>query len=424
MTSSVTDKTPIPANERRRHTDPPSLWIAIAISSVSLHLLVFWFMRSSNVFKPWFPEQNQTIVPIEFIEISPTAESPDKSNLEAEIVSPKSSISAQESASAPLPETSVAPITPSYQDTETINSDASLFRESESTIEASPPETPVLPEETVSTPVPTPVPTPTPTIPVGDLPWNRRQEVVLGQGQALPSDIPSISSELPKLSEAEQAETARILEEEALPTPTGETANTPEEEALPTPTGETANTPEEEALPTPTGATANTPEEEALPTPTGETANTPEEEALPTPTGATANTPTETGVRVTFTPVNKTEVDQLILEGRIRPDGLPDVLAVHKGNNTKNLELSYIPGDSAIEPVQLLASLVIDQNGNFQQAQVLEIEPARLQDKRSLYEQVVNNFFINDRFLPAQNNDGTRPELSNLFIRITIQPVN
>ena len=412
MTSSVTDKTPIPANERRRHTDPPSLWIAIAISSVSLHLLAFWFMRSSNVFKPWFPEQNQTIVPIEFIEIYPTAESPDQSNLEAEIVSPKSSISAQESASAPLPETFVAPTTPSYQDTETINSDASLFRESESTIEASPPETPVLPEETVSTPtpapIPAPVPTPTPTIPTGDLPWNRRQEVVLGQGEALPSDIPSIPSELPKLSEAEQAETARTLEEETLPTPTGETANTPDEEALPNPTRETANTADEEVLPTPTG----------------ETTNTADEEALPTPTGETANTPTETGVRVTFTPVNRTEVDQLILEGRIRPDGLPDVLAVHKGNNTKNLELSYIPGDSAIEPAQLLASLVIDQNGNFQQALVLEIEPARLQNERSLYEQVVNNFFSNDRFLPAQNNDGTKPELSNLFIRITIQPVN
>ncbi|MEA5513905.1 hypothetical protein VB654_07625, partial [Nodularia sp. UHCC 0506] len=212
MKSSVTDKAPIPANERRRQTDTPSLWITITISSVSLHLLVFWLMRSSNVFQPWFPEQNQTFVPIEFIEISPTTELVDKSNLEAETDSPKSSISPQKSASSSSPKTFVAPTTPSNEDTETINSDTSLLRKSESKLEASQPDTQVFPEQKVSRPTPTPIPTPTPTIPKSDLPWNRREEVVLGQGQALPRDIPSIPSELPKLSEAEQGETARTLE--------------------------------------------------------------------------------------------------------------------------------------------------------------------------------------------------------------------
>ncbi|MDB9325264.1 hypothetical protein PN435_03590, partial [Nodularia spumigena CS-590/02] len=175
-------------------------------------------------------------------------------------------------------------------------------------------------------------------------------------------------------------------------------------------------------VPTPTGEIANTLDEETVPTPTGEIANTLDEETLPTPTGETANTSAEEGARVTFTPVNKTEIEQLIQEGRLRPDGLPDVLALHQGSNTKNLDPSYLLGDSVLEPVKFLASLVIDHNGNFQQAKILEIEPARLQSKKSLYEQVVNELFINDRFLPAHNNDGTRPELSNLFIRITIQP--
>ncbi len=411
MTSSVTDKTPIPAYERRRHTDPPFLWIAIAISSISLHLLVFWFMRSSNVFKPWFPEQNQTFVPIEFIDISPTAESPETSELEVETAPPQSSISPEQSASTPLPE-SAAPITPSYQDTETINSDASLFAEGESKIEAFQPETEVFPETTVSTPTPTPTPTPiptptpttTPTFPAGDLPWNRREEVVLGKGQPLPTDIPSIPSELPKLTEAEQRETARTLEEEIAPTPAGETAPNLEEETLPS-------------------ETARTLEEEILPTPLGETTPNPEQETAPTPPAETASNPTQTGIRVTFTSIDRTEVEQLIQAGRLRPNGLPDVLAIHTGSNTKNLESSYISGDSVIEPAQLLASLIIDHNGNFQQAQVLEMEPASLQGKKSLYEQVLNDIFINDRFLPGHNHNGTRPELSNLFMRINIQPM-
>ncbi|MFN6570772.1 hypothetical protein [Dendronalium sp. ChiSLP03b] len=74
MTTSVADKTPTSEKVWRRHTDPPSLWIGVAISSVALHLLAFWLMRS-YVFKLWFPQQSQAVVPIEFVEISPKAKS-------------------------------------------------------------------------------------------------------------------------------------------------------------------------------------------------------------------------------------------------------------------------------------------------------------------------------------------------------------
>ncbi|MBH8577817.1 hypothetical protein I8752_33625 [Nostocaceae cyanobacterium CENA369] len=74
MTTSVADKTPIPEKVWRRHTDPPNLWIALGISSVALHLLAFWLMRS-YFFKLWFPQQSQAIVPIEVVEISPQAKS-------------------------------------------------------------------------------------------------------------------------------------------------------------------------------------------------------------------------------------------------------------------------------------------------------------------------------------------------------------
>ena len=70
MTQSVTEQTPIPDKIWRRHTDPPSLWIGVVTGSVALHLLLFWLMRSSNAFSPWFPQQqSQAAVPIEVIEI-------------------------------------------------------------------------------------------------------------------------------------------------------------------------------------------------------------------------------------------------------------------------------------------------------------------------------------------------------------------
>ncbi|RCJ39624.1 hypothetical protein A6770_38510 [Nostoc minutum NIES-26] len=74
MTTSVADKTPTSEKVWRRHTDPPSLWIGVAISSVALHLLAFWLMRS-YVFKLWFPQQSQAVIPIEFVELSPKAKS-------------------------------------------------------------------------------------------------------------------------------------------------------------------------------------------------------------------------------------------------------------------------------------------------------------------------------------------------------------
>jgi hypothetical protein len=387
MTSSVRDKTAILAHERRRHTDSPSLWIFAAITSVSLHLLLFfWFMRSSNGFKPWFPQQGETVVPIELIEISPIETS-------AETVSPKSSISAQESPSTSAPEIA-APTTSSNEDTEAINSDASLLSESElksestteskvkpsqlsksegeGKVETSQANTQNLLEKTVSTPAFQPKPTP--TIAADDLPWNRREEVVLEQAQPLPTDLPSIPSELPKVSEIEQGKIARTAEE-IEPTPSEKIADTAEE-------------------------------------------------IEPTPSEKIADNPGKKGLRVTFTPFNKTEIAQLVEEGRLTPDGLPDVLAIHKGSNTKNLDSSYIFSDSQFEPVKLLASLVIDHNGNLEEAVVLEIEPVSLPSKKSLYEQIVNDIFKNDRFLPAQNKDGTKPELSNLFLQITIEPVS
>ncbi|MGJ5633402.1 hypothetical protein ABF638_29925, partial [Nostoc sp. CALU 1950] len=183
-----------------------------------------------------------------------------------------------------------------------------------------------------------------------------------------------------------------------------------------TPIGETSPTPIRETPPTPIGEISPTPTRETPPIPTGETP--------PTPTRETASTQTQGASVAIVAPLLRDEVSNLIKAGRLRQDALPDVIALYKGSNTKQLDSSFLVHNSGLEPAQLLASLIIDNNGNFQQAVVLEIEPATLQSEKNTYEQVLSEVFKTENFIAAHNNDRTKPELSNLYVRIKIQPAN
>ncbi|MEH1804835.1 hypothetical protein [Nostoc sp.] len=386
MTPSVADKTPIPAKVWRRHTDPPGLWIFVVVSSVSLHLLVFWLMRSSNAFSLWFPQQNQSVVPIELIEIAPKTKSIIKSKSTAKIVSSKPLSSTQKS--VPARSSQTAPTTPINQDFGAINTPKNLQKKSRiyasqpnsepsrqqivPTPASTPKTTPKPTPKVTPAPIPIPKATPTPTLPVGNLPWNRRQEIKLGKGTQLPTGIPSNRP----VSEPENRETPPTSTRETLPTSTRETPPTSTRETPPTSTRETP----------------------------------------PIPTG---------GASVAIVaPLSRDEVISLIQSKGFRQDALPDVIALYKGSNTKQLDPSFLVHNSGLEPAQLLASLIIDNNGNFKQAVVLEIEPVALQSEKSIYEQALNEVFKTENFLAAHNNNGTKPELSNLYVRITIQSAN
>ncbi|MBD2211572.1 hypothetical protein H6G27_17115 [Nostoc linckia FACHB-104] len=69
MTPSVADKTSSSVKDRRRHTDPPSLWVAVIIGSLSLHLLAFWLIRSYQSSLLW-RQQSKAAIPVEVIEIA------------------------------------------------------------------------------------------------------------------------------------------------------------------------------------------------------------------------------------------------------------------------------------------------------------------------------------------------------------------
>ncbi|MEH2419978.1 MAG: hypothetical protein V7K48_03230, partial [Nostoc sp.] len=192
----------------------------------------------------------------------------------------------------------------------------------------------------------------------------------------------------------------------------------------PTRTRETPPTRTRETPPTRTRETPPTRTRETPPTRTRETPPTRTRETPPTRTRETPPTPIEGASVAIVAPLLRDEVSNLIQSGKLRQDALPDVIALYRGSNTKQLDSSFLIHNSGLEPAQLLASLVIDQNGNFEQALVIEIEPATLQSEKSTYERVLNDVFKTENFLAAHNNDGTKPDLSNLFVRIKIQSAN
>ena len=152
------------------------------------------------------------------------------------------------------------------------------------------------------------------------------------------------------------------------------------------------------------------------PTPTTEPSANPNSETSPTANGG--------GAIATVSPILKEEVSELIQQKQLIADALPDVLAEYKGSTEKELEASILPSEEDLKPANILASLIIDKNGQFQQAIVITIEPAALRSKTSIYEQALNQIFAQESFLAAYNQDGTKPDLSNLYIRLKIKPIN
>ena len=344
LISNNSNNDSITSHNLRRHTDPPWLWTVVCIGSVSLHLLVFWLMRSSNEFKAWFPQSNQSSIPIDFIEIPSE---------------PKSTIKPQSTTSKIKPEPSFSPlpnspsVTPNNQDDGEITSRINLPEQDKTQkpeVEKPEPEKPPVRQQfypTNPTPEITPEPTPeaTPIIPESELPWNRRQEVKLGEGTLLPQDIPTDS-----------------------------------------------------------------------PTPTAEASANPNPEPSPSANGG--------GAIATVSPILKEEVSELIQQKQLIADALPDVLAEYKGSTEKELEASILPSDEILKPANILANLIIDKNGQFQQAIVITIEPAVLRSQTNIYEQALNEIFAQESFLAAYNQDGSKPDLSNLYIRLKIKPIN
>ena len=331
VTNNHLNDSSITSKNFKRHTDPPWLWTFVCIGSVSLHLLVFWLMRSSNEFQAWFPQSNQSSIPIDLIEIDSEPKSQIKTQSTTRKIKPQSSFSTSpKSASAKLSNQDDADYSVNLPEQD--KSEKPKVRKLE--VEKTEVEKPPVRQQSYPT---NPTPEPTSIIPESERPWNSRQEVKLGEGTLLPKDIPADS---------------------------------------------------------------------------------------PTPTTEPSLTANRGGAIATVSPILKEEVSELIQQKQLIADALPDVLAEYKGSTEKELEASILPSDEDLKPANILASLIIDQNGQFQQAIVITIEPAALRSQANIYEQALNQMFAQESFLAAYNQDGSKPDLSNLYIRLKIKPIN
>ncbi|MBN3926809.1 hypothetical protein [Nostoc sp. NMS4] len=404
MTPSVADKTPIPAKVWRRHTDPPGLWVSVVVGSVSLHLLVFWLMRSSNAFSLWFPQQSQSAVPIELIDINPKTKSIIKSKSTAKTVSSKPLSSTQKSVATRSLQTERT--TPRNEDFGAINS-ADNPQQKRRTY-ASKPNSQLFRQQRVSIPRPTPTftPKPTPTSTPKPTPTSTPKPTSTSTPRPTSTSTPKPTPTFtPKPTSTFTPKPTSTFTPRPTPTSTVPVGNQPWSPRPPIKLGS--------GTPLPTNVPPNLPVSKPE---NRETPATPSRETPPSRTG---------GASVAIVaPLSRDEVISLIQSGGFRQDALPDVIALYKGSNTKQLDSSFLVQNSGLEPAQLLASLIIDNNGNFKKAIVLEIEPAAPGSEKSKYEQVLDEVFKTENFLAAHNNDGTKPELSNLYVRIKIQPAN
>jgi hypothetical protein len=351
VTNNHLNDSSITSKNFKRHTDPPWLWTFVCIGSVSLHLLVFWLMRSSNEFQAWFPQSNQSSIPIDLIEIASEPKSQIKTQSTTPKIKPKSSFStspksasvklsnqddADSSVNLPEQDKSEKPKVRKLQveKPEVRKPEVEKTEVEKTEVEKTEVEKPPVRQQSYPT---NPTPEPTSIIPESERPWNSRQEVKLGEGTLLPKDIPADS---------------------------------------------------------------------------------------PTPTTEPSLTANRGGAIATVSPILKEEVSELIQQKQLIADALPDVLAEYKGSTEKELEASILPSDEDLKPANILASLIIDKNGQFQQAIVITIEPAALRSQANIYEQALNQMFAQESFLAAYNQDGSKPDLSNLYIRLKIKPIN
>ncbi|MBD2140935.1 hypothetical protein H6F39_05945 [Anabaena sp. FACHB-1250] len=433
MIPTVIDNYSNKSENFRRRTDPAWLWIVVSTASVSLHLFVFWLIRSTDEFPAWFPQSHQSSVPIDFLEIS---------SEQKPIIKPKSTTPKvkQQSSFSLSPQS--LPITHNNQDHSEISSSINLPQKHKNQKpevlkpEVLKPE--VLKPEVLKPEVLKPeVLKPEVLKPEVLKPEVLKPEVLKPEvlkPEVLKPEVLKPEVLKPEVLKPEVLKPEVLKPEVLKPEVLKPEVLKPEvlkplirQQSYPTNvTPETTPIIPERELPWNRRQEVILGKETALPSDIPADSPTPAVEPPLNPNSEPSPTVNQGGAIATINPVQKEEVNELIQQGQIRADGLPDVLAEYKGSTEKELELISLPGDEIIKSANILASLIIDSNGSFQQAEIITIEPEVLSGERSIYEQAINRIFAQERFLAAYNQDGSKPDLSNLYIRLQlkIEPIN
>ncbi|MGI8504561.1 MAG: hypothetical protein ACR2LR_26045, partial [Hassallia sp.] len=96
------------------------------------------------------------------------------------------------------------------------------------------------------------------------------------------------------------------------------------------------------------------------------------------------------------------------------------ILPEYLGSKEKQINSFFLNSNSELTQEQFLLSLVIDETGNFRQAEV--IDPAIPEGERGKYQQFANSIFRGEKFQPARYPDGRPVRVwTSRFVRIKIQ---
>ena len=397
MTQFISDREQISLT-RRQHNDPPALWITVATFSVILHLLVFWLMRSSALGFLSFKHSNQArSTPIELVEVplkgkknpgrrktvrqSTTQKpAPTAPLVKPKVVEKPATTNQKLIAAKPQPTQVPAPQPPKVpQSTST-------------QITATPPKSQKITPTLTPTPDPIPTPTPTNSTPIPD---------------PIPTSTPTNSTPIP----------------DPIPTPTP-TNSTP----TPTPTPTPIPTPNSTPTPTPKRS------ETISSRPTTQDGKKPRE-SLNKPLDRSTNnsSPDKTNLNQVETGGGLIKISHIFTYSEhkkmwdrkeLAGDAPPDNLAKYLGSGSKPIAPSWLGVSSKLQPATILVNLVIDQEGKFFTASIIEINPPSLQGQKAQYEELLGKIYQNEKFKPGYNNNAKDPIVaSNLLVNVIISPI-
>jgi hypothetical protein len=449
MTQSVADKTPIPDKASRRHTDPPGLWISVAAISVTLHLLLFWFLRSNSYSLSQKSFANP--IPVEFVEIPSGRKAPSKAK---PVSSKRASTTGKPTvvrSSKPATQENFTPKTSTVEDSNAIAlrttpEGASPFDNTKKATTSQPKaedtttqpssQQPVVEQETQSKPQqdPTSEPAPSPQPPEQNQPEPTPEPTREFTPQAQQSE---------PTPEATREFTPQAQQPEPTPEPTREftpQAQQPEPTPQPNTADSTSTDTQNEANqqldeqnqalnpqnnPTDLTATDSSPQRQeaqqtpsSLPKPDGEVAvgkETPLEDIAP-PVQPEQSPPLNeengTGVGVATWDIEADKLKKDIPENLAQPE-----------DNSRQKELNIVLSDSGRDSqlVDFLVWLTIDEKGNLIFIKVDEQIPL---PQRSQYQKYAEEIFQAQKFVPATDKDPAtgkqNPRLSNLPVRVRI----
>ncbi|MBD2207270.1 hypothetical protein H6G33_33795 [Calothrix sp. FACHB-1219] len=369
MTPSVADQTSTLAKDWRRHTDPPGLWVAVVIGSLSLHLIAFWLILSyqSSLLRR---QQSQAAIPIEIVEIAPQPKSTIKPRVKVQPATspPKSVPSKPLSSKQKLPVTT----TPTANNTEEKNAVA-IAQQRQQELAAQKQR---------------------------ELAAQQRQQELAAQKQR---ELAAQQRQQELAAQKQRELAAQQRQQELAAQKQRElAAQQRQQELAAQKQRELAEQQRQREL-----AEQQRQQELASQSPQGG-----QEKLPPPPTPHSSG-----GLFARWVPLSEAEQRGMRSRSPI-PEDLK--LAEHIGTNEKKVESIYINSNLDLPVVEFLVSLIIDNTGKFIEAKV--IDPAIPKAQRSDYEQYANDVFQGEKFQPAYYPDGkTPPEFTNRFVRLRIE---